>query len=63
MATVGRLRELAKADMDRECAMFEELSSPVLIRQATQDELNKYRNIKTEKNERLKRELNYRKDK
>ena len=38
--------------------MFEILSSPVKIRQATQDELNKYRNLVMKQDERLHKEFN-----
>lgn len=58
LATKERLKRLAYADLLRECSMFEILSSPVKIRQATQDELNKYRNLVMKQNERLHKEFN-----
>lgn len=45
MATRQRLCELAHADLERECAMFEKLSGDVVNRKASPKELNKYRAI------------------
>lgn len=45
MATKQRLRELAYADINRECAMFERLSGDVVKRTASPEELNKYRKM------------------
>lgn len=43
MATRQRLRELAHADLERECAMFERQSGDVVVRIASLEELRKYR--------------------
>lgn len=48
MATKQRLRELARADMNKECAMFEKLSGDVVKRTASPKELNKYRKMAEE---------------
>lgn len=45
MATRQRLRELAHADLERECAMFEKRSGDVVTRTASPEELSKYRAI------------------
>lgn len=43
MATRQRLRELAHADLERECAMFKRLNGDVVIRTASPEELSRYR--------------------
>ena len=45
MATKQRLRELAYADMNRECAMYDKLCGNVIKRIASPKELGKYRTI------------------
>lgn len=45
MATKQRLRELAHADLERECAMYKRLCGDVVIRTASPEELGKYRKI------------------
>ena len=45
LATRQRLRELANADLNRECNMYEFLCGDVKQRSATQEELEHYRTI------------------
>lgn len=45
MATRQRLRELAYADMNKECAMYNKLCGNVVKRMASPKELDKYRAI------------------
>lgn len=45
MATKARLRELAHADLERECRAYKSRSEEVVIRQASPEELKKYRAI------------------
>lgn len=45
MATKARLRELAQADLERECRAYKSRSGEVVIRQASPEELKKYRAI------------------
>lgn len=45
LATRQRLRELAEADLNRECRMYEDLCGDVKQRSATQEELDRYRTI------------------
>jgi len=45
LATRQRLRELAHADLERECAMFEKRSGDVVARIASSEELREYRAV------------------
>lgn len=45
MASKQRLKELAYADLLKECAMFEKLNGEVTTRKATPEELEKYRKM------------------
>ena len=45
MATKARLRELAHADLERECRAYKSRGGEVVIRQASPEELKKYRAI------------------
>ena len=45
MASKQRLKELAYADLLKECAMFEKLNGEVTTRKATPEELEKYRRL------------------
>lgn len=60
MATKGRLKELAQADIDRECKEFKKRSGNLIIRQATEEELVKYRRmVRQPRKEKMGGELQY----